>query len=383
MSRSYLKSQRGLSLIELLVAMLIASVIMAGVINTLLAGKSAYLYDEEVSFIQENARFALDYMTRDIREAGYSGGCNISSARVANTIRTASPLAGIIKTTGIEGFEGRTGTPSTFHSSISGDVYGDTDAFIVRRADSSNALTVTSHVGASSVIEVSPNHSYADDTVMMMVNADCSKIGIFATSSTQANKLQHNKGNGASENCTKNLTADPVSFDCNGCPTNGACPNSSNTDYDPGSSVYRVSAKAFYIDESNYDTNTRSLYIKSAGNGGSFDALELVSGVEDMQIQYGVDVTLGGQPDGDANRYYFANEITVDEATAGSSWIGWDRVVSVRITLTLRSRNPVLSSDTTKTMAVLGTSYTDRYLYQEVSTVVKLRNSALPGNPVN
>ena len=367
------KSQSGLSLVELMVSLVIASVIMAGVVNTLLAGKSAYLYDEEVAYIQENARFGLDYITKEIRRSGYAGGCNVKGGGVANTIKSTSPLADFIKPIPIEGYEGRTGTPSTFPAAFSADVFGTTDAFIVRGANSENALTVISHNGGLAEMDVSPDHTYNTGTVMMMSDADCSQIGIFVNSWTGADSLSHPAGAGASENCTANLTG---GFDCSSC-----C--GSNNNYSVGSTVYQFSALAFYVGTSNYDPNSRSLYVESVGDGGAFTSSEIVSGVEDMQVVYGVDLTAGAQPDGIVNSYLRANQITADEASSGTGWIGWDRVVSARVTLVLRSRNPIQTKDTTKTLTTLGTSYTDRYLYQEISTTVNLRNAALPANLVN
>lgn len=368
----------GFSLVELLVALFISAVIFAGVINTLLASKSAYLYDEEVAYIQENSRFALDYLSRELREAGYTGGCNINSARIANSLDADTDQADLYDTTSIEGFEGGV---SVFPASFSAEIFGNTDAFIVRKADSDNELTVTNHNGNSASIHVSPDHSFQDETVMMMVNADCSQVGIFEVTGSNGagtptnSQMGHNTGGGSSNNCTRHLTGD---FDC-ACLTSGSC-TSSNAPYQDGSSVFQLSAKAFYIGVSSYDADVRSLYVRSLNDGGSVSSSELVSGIEDMQILYGVD-TEADSPDGEANRYYTADQITVDRAVT-PNWIGWDRVVSARVTLVMRSRNAPLTADSEKTMPTLGTTYDDRYLYQEVSTTVNLRNNGLPANPI-
>ncbi|HSB96630.1 MAG TPA: prepilin-type N-terminal cleavage/methylation domain-containing protein, partial [Spongiibacteraceae bacterium] len=71
---------RGFSLIELMVAMVIALIVLAGVLSSFLASKQAYLYNQEVAFIQENARYAAAYLSADIREAGNFGCSNDSAA---------------------------------------------------------------------------------------------------------------------------------------------------------------------------------------------------------------------------------------------------------------------------------------------------------------
>ena len=64
-------SQHGFTLIELMIAMLIGVFLMAGVIQIFLSAKQAYRLQENLSRLQENGRFAMDIITKDIRQAGY------------------------------------------------------------------------------------------------------------------------------------------------------------------------------------------------------------------------------------------------------------------------------------------------------------------------
>ncbi len=64
-------SQRGFTLIELMIAMLIGVFLMTGVIQIFLSAKQAYRLQENLSRLQENGRFAMDMITKDIRMAGY------------------------------------------------------------------------------------------------------------------------------------------------------------------------------------------------------------------------------------------------------------------------------------------------------------------------
>lgn len=63
--------QRGFTLIELMVAITLALILTGGVIAMFLAGKQAYRTAEAQARVQEDARFAMEYMARYLRMAGY------------------------------------------------------------------------------------------------------------------------------------------------------------------------------------------------------------------------------------------------------------------------------------------------------------------------
>ena len=66
----------GLSLVELMIALLIGTILLIGVVQVFGASRTAYQLSEGMSRTQENARFALDYLQRDIRMAGHFGCVN-------------------------------------------------------------------------------------------------------------------------------------------------------------------------------------------------------------------------------------------------------------------------------------------------------------------
>jgi type IV pilus assembly protein PilW len=63
--------QRGFTLIEMMIAMLIGVFLMAGVIQIFLSAKQAYRLQENLSRLQENGRLAMDGITKDMRMTGY------------------------------------------------------------------------------------------------------------------------------------------------------------------------------------------------------------------------------------------------------------------------------------------------------------------------
>ncbi len=77
--RPLLRRARGVTLIELMVALTIGSFLMIGAITVLTQSRTAYRVMESVSRLQENARFALDALEPDIRMASYFGLTSRSS----------------------------------------------------------------------------------------------------------------------------------------------------------------------------------------------------------------------------------------------------------------------------------------------------------------
>ncbi|RDH45522.1 PilW family protein [Zooshikella ganghwensis] len=66
-----LNKQSGLSLIELMIALVLGLLLLAGVLQVFLGSSQTYRLTGDLARAQENGRFALDMLARDIRMAGY------------------------------------------------------------------------------------------------------------------------------------------------------------------------------------------------------------------------------------------------------------------------------------------------------------------------
>jgi prepilin-type N-terminal cleavage/methylation domain-containing protein len=66
-----LKRCKGLTLIELLVAMAISAVLIAAIYRTFMGQHKTYMVQEQVVDMQQNARVAINRMMREIRMAGF------------------------------------------------------------------------------------------------------------------------------------------------------------------------------------------------------------------------------------------------------------------------------------------------------------------------
>jgi type IV pilus assembly protein PilW len=74
MDRNVLRWQGGLSLIELMIALLVGLLLLGGLIQIYVSSKQGYNAQEQLARMQESGRFAMDLITRDLRRAGYWGG---------------------------------------------------------------------------------------------------------------------------------------------------------------------------------------------------------------------------------------------------------------------------------------------------------------------
>jgi type IV pilus assembly protein PilW len=88
-----MNKQSGISLIEIMIALLIGLFLLDGVLQLFSSAQQTYRMQSNLARLQENGRFALDFLERDIRMAGY-WGCMSS-------------------TSDISGIEGASGIPDT------------------------------------------------------------------------------------------------------------------------------------------------------------------------------------------------------------------------------------------------------------------------------
>jgi type IV pilus assembly protein PilW len=82
-------NRKGVTLIELLVALVICGVVAAGIYQVFIAQGKAYTVQEQVTEVQQSVRSAMEILLRDLRMAGYD------SDNVLSTITIASPLANL------------------------------------------------------------------------------------------------------------------------------------------------------------------------------------------------------------------------------------------------------------------------------------------------
>lgn len=68
------RKQRGLSLVELMIAVTLGLVILAGVGTVFVTSRQSYRVQESTTILQDNARFAMETIGRALRDAGFTHG---------------------------------------------------------------------------------------------------------------------------------------------------------------------------------------------------------------------------------------------------------------------------------------------------------------------
>lgn len=365
------KNSRGFSLIELLISTVIGLIVIAGSVNVVVSSKTSFYSQEEMSYIQDNARFAIDVLSRDIRMAGYMGCATPGIAQIANSV--VDTTGGFITTGAMQGFDFEAGTNS-YPNAFRARVKDGTDAILVRRSDNANALNVKKHKPKSATIQIWGNHEFMPGTTLMIADASCRHVGIFQVSgpaSVPASTIVHNTNTGGgnpSNNCTKVLKGD---FECNSSctPTNCDGYSSKTGAYGPGSKVMQFVSNAYYIADSLASPGTPALVRQTLLTNGviSTRADEIAQGVEDMQMIYGVD----SDDDGEVDQYRKADDMDVngDGVTDAEDW---NLALAVKLNLIIRSENEVYGENTAITLN--GINFNDRFMRQAVNTTIQLRN---------
>lgn len=78
------RSYRGFTLVEILVAITLSMILMAGVIQIYISSKESFRVQNELASLQENQRIALEFMRNDVARAGFSAAGRILG--IINTV---------------------------------------------------------------------------------------------------------------------------------------------------------------------------------------------------------------------------------------------------------------------------------------------------------
>jgi type IV pilus assembly protein PilW len=305
----------GLTLVELMVALVLGVILIGGVLQLYVANKGTYLVQDDLSRLQESARFAMDMTTRDIRQAGYWGCYNLTPTNNLN-------VGGVNFNVGIQGTEG-------------GGLNGS-DSLILSGASGSGITIQLPYMPTPSASLHTNNNAFKQgDTVLV---SDCKNGNVFQiTNATPGNgTIDHNTGNAVSPgNAIQDL----------------------DKKYQGDAQIYTVQSITYTV-ATDGTTGLPNLYRKDGTNA----AVPLLEGVEDMQILYGIDSDADKIP----NRYVNAGAV-----------VDWTTVVAVRIALLVRTVNQVAATATAQNYTLLDAAAykpNDRYLRRLFVSTITLRN---------
>ncbi|RKZ90467.1 MAG: hypothetical protein DRQ43_11260 [Gammaproteobacteria bacterium] len=233
-NRKYL-NQRGFSMVELMVAMVIGLFLISALVQVVLSGKKSFTAADHFSRLQENGRVTVSMLTSDLKRAGYMGGNSeidtiYGSAEKEDTAATCigdDTSWGRMVAQSIYGIDGT----NVGYACISNDDYLRGDVLTVR---------------------------YASPWVGGAFEAN----QLYLRSSVFQGKIFH----GSDEALVNNIVTDQPQ------------------------SVHELVAYAYFVGNSDRSCNgaaVPSLFRVKLDSNGNPETEELLPGVEDFQVQYG------------------------------------------------------------------------------------------------
>lgn len=365
-----LRHVRGLSLLEIMIALLIGSLLILGLVQVFAASRTAYQMAEGMSRVQENARFAMDYLQRDLRMAGHFGCVNDQShLQVPGALQshlvggTDTPLNFRVS---VQGYEApntapgqsvpvRGGTLPPLPPSLTGlGAVPGSDVLVLRYLHHQGVPVIgIDSSGLTEVLKLA-NGRWTALTSEGRTNpgifgiADCSYVDIFAATSPG--------GAGEVE----------VTLASTGTNLGGR--------YTPQPSgqtmLYRAESVVYYVAEN--PGGNRALY-RAFHDGAAYTSEELVEGVESLQLLFGLDreTDLANNPPSG----YIDTYAVADTGWSADTWRGVG-VVQVGLLMGSPSR---AASEQAAQRPVLGVSFTppavnDGIYRSGYETTVALRN---------
>ncbi|HHI76653.1 MAG TPA: pilus assembly protein PilW [Gammaproteobacteria bacterium] len=298
----------GLSLVELMVAMVLGLLLILAAGNIFIANKQTYRTVENLSRIQESLRFAFELMARDARMAG-AIRCGYTD-RVANVLNGTA--GGLTWNESVRGY-GTTdaitfpavsacGSPAAAGCRVAG-----TEAIYFSNAAGDEVdAAITGHVPASAVMTLDNVDNIEDGDILLVCRPNQAAIFQVTNVNDAAVKVVHNTGVAGITpgNATK----------CLNFPVDTSLAPSSCVDF-TGGEVAKLSQQLWYIGNNGRGGN--SLYRKA----GSATAEEIVPDVDDMELSFLTDT---------GTAYQDVASIT-----------DWSKVRGVRIKLVSRSQDKV------------------------------------------
>jgi len=273
MKSTRLSPQSGLSLVELMIAMLLGLLLIGGVLQIFLSSKQTFSSNSALSRIQENGRIAMELITYDLRNAGYKGECvgTLNNLTGLTDARYTLDLA-------LQGWESGATIPSWFSETRR----SGTDAILLKHAATASGAT-PSAASSTTSINTAAATGIAQNTILVLADP----IG--------CDMFKNNSGASASA-----VSVDGATF---------------GHLYPSTADILKFESTIYYI--KNNAAGSPSLYRIRYNSGSTVE--EIAEGMQDLQIKYAVG-NASGAVTGD---YVDATSIT-----------NWANVVSAQVTLT-------------------------------------------------
>lgn len=283
--------QRGFSLVELMIAITLGLLLTLGVINIFISSKRGYRVQDSIGRMQENSRFAVDYLSRAVHLADFWSG--IDPTRIS-TIGTLSyngaggcDAAWLISTTvGLRGYTGGTSNPTDLPAGCLTNYVPNSDVLVIRNLDPDGSVGISATTDAQSLAALADSNAHQNGKYF--VRAAAGTQGRLFDASVSANRTT--------------AVAD--------LPTSAETGDAIN---------YRYQVQVYYLATFPGD-NSPTLYVWRMQQN-DMERVPLVAGVEMMKFEYGVDTNA---------------DLLVDGYRAAGNVTNWNQVLTVRMSLILR-----------------------------------------------
>jgi len=356
-----MNKQKGLSLVELMIAITLGLILMTGVMQVFLSSKTVYSTQQALSRIQETGRLAVEFMARDIRMAGYMGCASRTAGMVVtNTLNNPSKYQYDF-TTALMGYTAET-LPADH--GLTPLPTANTDLFVLRGAFGSGVQVVQNNNGGQVNVTITTEEpgACADGSTRIsglcendiLVVSDCSKARVF-----QATNLT--KTGGGSIAGTVNVVHAATGTPGNAVNNWGGSSGPESERFRNGSEVLFATTMTYFIGKGT--SGRPSLWQNINGVN-----LELLEGVEDMSVKYGVD----------SDEDYVPNEYL---PAAKLSATDWNKVIALRVELLVASvedgvlpESQTYQFPTDEDPALSTVNPTDKRLRQVFTTTVGIRS---------
>lgn len=336
---TFLKNQQGFTLIEIMVALTIGLFLTAGVTQVFLTTNQTNRTQENLSRMQENARFAMHFLTEDIREADYYIPICGNGDVLKNAYNNLDYLAASDAQFDFGSMEGISGQDNLAPLG--------TDSITLRFIKGlKDGAEITNQPGVTMKINASAkNASNMAKQGSIVIATDCINSDIF----------QNVNNSGGAQAGSLTLTISGGNNISPGNKNNGLV-----TNYDNGN----PNSKAYYLSD---EDGISSITYEIEKDGNEIPGLvrngeQLVANIENMQILYGERLASG-------NMYY---------VPAGTVGLDMTKVVSIKVSLLVRSPddNIVVTPQTYfyNNVDVSGADIADNRLRKVYTSTITVRN---------
>ena len=373
------RTRRGFSLIELMVALTLGLLLTAGLVQLFTSTKVTFNTNDALARVQENGRFALENLKRELREAGTLGYC-AGQVPITNHLNTGcsggiddffnpdfavvgweyggTGLGGNFTITDLDPATATNGDWSSqanspnLPSQLSGQVVPGSDVLVTRNLVVVDRFTAdpAGHDPDDDITLTVSESGIAEDTILLIT--DCSSADLFQN--------------------TKDDDDDELSADGGSCSSPGPGNDSVDwsTSYNESMQTFTVQQVAYYIGVN--DAGEPGLYRWNMTRGtANARAEEIIEGAENLQVLYGYS---RAAPFGDGQ--HVNNWLDANQIPSG----GWPQVIALRLGLSVRSSERADLDNTNVTLGLAGTNITapgDGRIRQPFSTAIALRNRVL------